>query len=169
MPKLNVISEKASKIADKGISKASDVFSIAKSNYKKAAEASKPAIAFAKTVPAKTEILYKKALGEAPSTSTLSKVGFWSGIASLPFGFPANVIAIASGVTVEDRRRILSREGYRTAATLLIAPKAGDLLKSRIGLAAGGVSIAITIVGLIIIAKKRKAEKITEEEVDSAA
>ncbi len=169
MSKAKVVSEKVKEVADKGAVVAKNVASHAKKHGAKAAEIAKPVGAFAKTIPAKTQVLYKNTFGDEPAkTSTLSKISFWSGLASIPFGFPANVIAIASAATVEDRRKIVAKEGYKTAVAALVVPKAAELLRSRIGLVAGGVSIALTIVGIIVIAKKQKALAETLENFEES-
>lgn len=91
-------------------------------------------------------------------TKKTAEVGFWSGLCSIVFGFPANVIAVVAGHTIEDRRRTANAGAYKVAAKAL-APNADDLKKSRIGLAAGYFSIILTLITLGVLASKVKKAK----------
>ena len=44
-------------------------------------------------LPGKAKNAYDKGLNESPSSGALAKVSLWSGLGSIVFGFPANVVS----------------------------------------------------------------------------
>lgn len=114
------------------------------------------ATACAKATPARAAFLYDAGARGIPSSSNLSKVGFWSGTSSLLIGFPANIIGIAAGVAVEDRRRLYSKGSFKKLADKKVLLTQEELKRSRVGLAAGAVSLAVSLAALSLhLAKKR--------------
>ncbi len=91
-------------------------------------------------------------------SKTVSRVSYWSGLGSIFFGFPANLIAIISGHVIEDRRKTANEGLYKKAAEDDLVPTSVDLKKSRIGLIAGYGSLIIgmtTLVGIAVVTKKK--------------
>lgn len=85
-----------------------------------------------------------------------SLISFWSGVSSIAFGFPTNVLAIVTGHLVEDRRRIADSGAFKVAAKALV-PTSEDVKRSRIGMASGYASLIVGLASLVaVIASKRK-------------
>jgi hypothetical protein len=90
-----------------------------------------------------------------PTSAELSKVGYYVGLGSLVFGFPANLVAIVAGVAVEDRHRLLSNGSFKKIAEKKVLPTAEELKRSRIGFAAGALSLTAGVLASIVAARKK--------------
>lgn len=143
--KLNEAEQFAEQIIDKGKN-------LAFQSALKADDFAEHALAASKAVATEAkELVLHKSL----DSKRTAEVGFWAGLSSLVLGFPANVIAIVSGHTIEDRRRASASGAYKVAAKALV-PSDSDVKKSRVGLIAGYSSIVLGLVAFAALAHAKK-------------
>jgi hypothetical protein len=106
-------------------------------------------------VTAKLTDAFGRAKTEIPTSAKLSKIGYYAGVGSLLFGFPANLIAIISGVAVEDRRRLGGVGNFKKVADKTVLLTDEELTRSRIGLLSGVISLTSGVLVLALRAGKR--------------
>lgn len=151
--KIGSVKKKLTQGVDKATVLAKDAADFAtnsKAQAKLAHKVSKKTNAVVKVASATAASALAKGKTGTPSSSSLAKVSLWSGLSSLVIGFPANVVSIVAGVAVEDRNRQL-RKGLLTKAALkTVGLTAKQLKGSRIGLAAGAVSLTVGVLALTI-------------------